>query len=75
MIGFISILFGFIFGVIVKGTLYVKQIGGNWGFTQQITDWDKVEEIAGSGVDQDGVVNAVTAPPPIRDSPPRYALK
>jgi len=67
LIRFISILFGFIVGAIVKETLFVKKIGENWDFTQQITDWDKVEEIAGSGVDQDGVVNSVTAPPPLRD--------
>lgn len=46
LIRFISILFGFVVGAIVKETIFVKQIGEKWSFTERVTDWKKVEAIA-----------------------------
>ena len=42
----LSILLGFIIGGIVRELVFIKSIGKGWDFTDKVTNWEKVEEMA-----------------------------
>ena len=57
--GFLLLGFGIVVGGIIKKKGFLNKIGDNWSFTEKVTDWTIVSELAS---EQGEVANSDFAP-------------
>jgi hypothetical protein len=49
--GLLFLVIGIVIGVVIKEMALITEIGANWSFTEKVTDWAIVSQLAG---EQDG---------------------
>ena len=55
--GFLLFGLGIVAGGILNEMGFLKRIGSNWSFTDKVTNWSLVSQLAGEPVDADNPVN------------------
>jgi hypothetical protein len=66
--GYLLLILGFVLGAIIKEMAFYQKIGSNWWFSEKITNWKVVAELAG----EEGVTGADTTPGDAVSAPPEH---
>lgn len=58
MRGYLLLILGFVLGAIIKEMAFYQKIGSNWWFSQKITNWKVVAQLAGEEGDSEADASA-----------------
>jgi hypothetical protein len=56
--GYLLLILGFVLGAIIKEMAFYQKIGSNWPFSQKITNWKIVAQLAGEEGDSEADASA-----------------